>query len=185
MCQTRNTLVLVILCCTFLLIACASPETTPTPPPTRPSAPEESAYVSSPDGKVQVTFTLVDGVPYYQVSRSSQDIIRPSKLGFIFKDAEPLNQNLTIAASTLDSFDETWTQPWGEVKEIRNHYNELRVNLEESTEAHRRMTIVFRVYDDGLGFRYELPEQDNLSDFEIMDEETEFALAGNHKVWWI
>ncbi len=128
---------------------------------------------------------LAGGVPYYQVSRSGQDVIKPSKLGFIFRDDEPLDQNLTISDSKSDNFDETWTQPWGEVKEIRNHYNELWVELEETNAAHRRMTIVFRVYDDGLGFRYELPEQDNLSDFEIMDEETEFVLAGNHQAWWI
>jgi alpha-glucosidase len=128
---------------------------------------------------------LDDGVPYYAVSRSGQDVIKPSKLGFVFKDAEPLNQNLAVVESRLDSFDETWAQPWGEVEEIRNHYNELEIDLEETTEAPRKMTLVFRVYDDGLGFRYELPAQDNLSDFEIMDEETEFALAGSHQAWWI
>jgi alpha-glucosidase len=128
---------------------------------------------------------LAGGVPYYQVSRSGQDIIKPSKLGFIFQGDEPLDQNLTIADSRLDSFDETWSQPWGEVKQVRNHYNELWIDLKETTETHRRMILVFRVYDDGLGFRYELPEQDNLSDFEIVDEETEFVLAGNHQAWWI
>ncbi len=178
-------LVLVALCGVSLLVACKAPETTPTPHPTAAPVPDDGIHVSSPDGKIQVTFVLEDGVPYYAVSRSGEDIIRPSKLGFVFKDTEPLNQNLTIVESKLDSFDETWTQPWGEVEEIRNHYNELRVDLEETTGAHRKMTLVFRVYDDGLGFRYELPAQDNLSDFQIMDEETEFVLAGNHQAWWI
>ncbi len=178
-------LVLLALCGASLLIACKAPETTPTPHPTDAPVPDNGSHVSSPDGRIQVTFVLEDGVPYYAVSRSGEDIIKPSKLGFIFKDAEPLNQNLTVVESKLDSFDETWTQPWGEVEEIRNHYNELRVDLEETTGAHRKMTVVFRVYNDGLGFRYELPEQDNLSDFQIMDEETEFVLAGNHRAWWI
>lgn len=181
-CHVSNVLsrlVLVALCGVSLLVACKATETTST------SHPTDGIHVSSPDGKIKVTFMLDDGVPCYAVSRSGQDIIKPSKLGFSFKDTEPLNQNLTIVESKLDSFDETWTQPWGEVEEIRNHYNELRVDLEETTEAHRKMTLVFRAYDDGLGFRYELPEQDNLSDFQIMDEETEFALAGDHQAWWI
>lgn len=151
----------------------------------RPLALEDDTSITSPDGRIQVTFLLEDGVPYYKVSRSGQDIIKQSKLGFVFKDAAPLNQNLTVAASEKNSFDETWIQPWGEVREIRNHYNELTVSLEETTEANRRMIVVFRVYNDGLGFRYELPEQENLTDFQIMDEETEFALAGDHQAWWI
>ncbi|MFQ5866236.1 MAG: glycoside hydrolase family 97 N-terminal domain-containing protein, partial [bacterium] len=146
---------------------------------------EESVDVSSPDGKIKVTFMLTDGVPFYQVSRSGQNVIKASKLGFVFKDAPPLNQNLTIVDSQQSSFDETWVQPWGEVKEIRNHYNELRVQLEETTESPRKMSLVFRAYDYGLGFRYELPEQDHLKDFQIMDEETEFVLTGDHQAWWI
>ncbi len=146
---------------------------------------EEGLDVSSPDGEITVTLTLEEGVPYYQVSRSGKDIIKSSKLGFTFKDAAPLNQNLTHIGIQKSSFDETWIQPWGEIKEIRNHYNELRVQLEETTETPRKMNLVFRVYDDGLGFRYELPEQDYLNDFQIMDEETEFALTEDHQAWWI
>jgi alpha-glucosidase len=167
-----------------------TPSSTVPPLPDAPYAPDASGLdhvvrVFSPDRRIQAAFMLDDGVPYYTVSYSGRDVIRPSKLGFTFKDAASLNQDLTIVAYTFDSFDETWTQPWGEVKEVRNHYNELRVELEESTEAHRSMTVVFRVYDDGLGFRYELPMQDNLSEFEITDEETEFVLTGNHRAWWI
>ena len=166
-----NRLTLVLLL--FLLSQC------------KPLALEDDTSITSPDGRIQVTFLLEDGVPYYKVSLSGQDIIKQSKLGFIFKDAAPLNQNLTVAASEKNSFDETWIQPWGEVREIRNHYNELVVSLEETAEANRRMIVVFRFYNDGLGFRYELPEQENLTDFQIMDEETEFALAGDHQAWWI
>lgn len=146
---------------------------------------EEGLYVSSPDGEITVTLTLEEGVPYYQVNRSGKNIIKASKLGFTFKDAAPLNQNLTHTGIQKSSFDETWIQPWGEIKEIRNHYNELRVQLEETTETPRKMNLVFRVYDYGLGFRYELPEQDYLNDFKIMDEETEFAMTEDHQAWWI
>lgn len=146
---------------------------------------DRDLYISSPNGKVHVSFMLRNGVPYYAVKYSDRDILAASKLGFIFKEGAPLNQNFFIASSKYDSFDQTWTQPWGEVKEIRNQYNELRVDLEEAAAARRKMTIVFRVYNYGLGFRYELPKQDHLSDFEIMDEETEFSLTGDHTAWWI
>ena len=114
----------------------------------KPLALEDDTSITSPDGRIQVTFLLEDGVPYYKVSLSGQDVIKQSKLGFVFKDAAPLNQNLTVAASGKNSFDETWIQPWGEVREIRNHYNELTVSLEETTEANRRMIVVFRVYNE-------------------------------------
>ncbi|MFQ5741495.1 MAG: glycoside hydrolase family 97 protein [Acidobacteriota bacterium] len=149
-------------------------------------APEEQTRtVSSPDGKITVTFLLEKGSPQYRVSRLDQEIIKPSRLGFVFKDADPLDRNLEIADSRLNAVDDSWEQPWGEVRQIRNHYNELRVELREATQAHRKMNVVFRVYDDGLGFRYELPEQENLKDFQIMDEETEFVLTGPHPCWWI
>lgn len=144
-----------------------------------------SIEVSSPDGAITVTFTLNQGGPTYQVRRSGQDVIQASKLGFIFKDAAPLNRDLIMTGSRRSRFDQTWVQPWGEVKEIRNHYNELRIQLEETGDAPRKMNLVFRVYDDGLGFRYELPKQEHLNDFQIMDEVTEFAMAGDHRTWWI
>jgi alpha-glucosidase len=146
---------------------------------------EESLYVSSPDGEITVTLTLEKGVPYYQVNRSGKIIVKASKLGFTFKEASPMNQNLTDIGIQKSSFDETWIQPWGEIKEIRNHYNELRVQLEETTENPRKMNLIFRVYDYGLGYRYELPKQDYLNDFQIMDELTEFAMTEDHQAWWI
>ncbi|MFB9758160.1 glycoside hydrolase family 97 N-terminal domain-containing protein [Ectobacillus funiculus] len=133
---------------------------------------DRNLYISSPDGRVHVTFMLKNGVPYYAVRYFDKDILAGSKLGFIFKKGAPLNQNFFIVSSKYDSFDQTWTQPWREVKDIRNQYNELRIDLEEAATVHRKMTIVFRVYNDGLGFRYELPAQEHVSDFEIMDEET-------------
>lgn len=148
-------------------------------------AEEKRIDISSPDGKVKVIFLLDQGVAHYQVSFSGRDVIKPSRLGFILKDASPLNKNLVITNSKKSSFDETWTQPWGEVKEIRNQYNELRIELEETTAAPRKMNLIFKAYNYGLGFRYEWPEQEHLKDFQIMDEETEFVLTGDHRAWWI
>jgi len=109
----------------------------------------------------------------------------PSKLGFTFLTDTPLNAGFEIVDWERNTHDEVWTQPWGEVKEIRDHHNELRIRLQQGAVEPREMIIVFRVFDDGLGFRYELPEQPNLGEFKIMDEQTEFALSDNHTAWWI
>jgi alpha-glucosidase len=145
----------------------------------------QTLQISSPNAKIKLTLTLKDGTPYYSVNREETEIIKPSKLGFVFKDQKPLNGNFKIEEKEESTFNDTWTQPWGEVKDIRNHYNELRVMLEETTELNRRLVIVFRVFDDGIGFRYEFPEQENLRDVVIMDENTEFHLTGDHLAWWI
>jgi alpha-glucosidase len=150
-----------------------------------PAAVAESFDVFSPDSSIKLTFTLDDRGPTYGVQRFDRDVILPSRLGFIFKEGGALAGNLRIASSARSAFDETWTQPWGEKKNIRNHYGELRVDLEEAAERPRRMTIVFRAFDDGVGFRYELPAQEHIKAFEIMDELTEFALAGDYTAWWI
>lgn len=158
---------------------------TPTATPTPAFNVMDELVVTSPREVLEVSFLLANDKPYYAIRRGEQDVILPSKLGFVFKEAAPLNQDFVIAAHEETTFDETWTQPWGEVKEIRNHYNELRVELAETSGEQRRLVVVFRVYDDGVGFRYELPEQPGLAEIEIMDEETEFALAGDHEAWWI
>jgi alpha-glucosidase len=145
----------------------------------------EPLQVASPDGALTVTFALQDGRPYYEAARFNRDIIKPSRLGFLIKGQQPLADSFAVVDNRVTSFDETWTQPWGEKKDIRNHYNELRVDLKETTAQPRAMTLVFRVFDDGVGFRYEIPAQPNLQQFEIMDELTEFALAGDCKAWWI
>lgn len=141
--------------------------------------------VASPDGSLVVTFELDDGAPRYRVDRFGREVIRPSRLGFAFQDAPPLAEGFRVVSSDTSTFDETWTQPWGEQKDIRNHYRELRVALGEAAAPSRRMDVVFRVYDDGLGFRYEIPAQPGLDSLVIMDELTEFALAGDHEAWWI
>ncbi|MFQ6615349.1 MAG: glycoside hydrolase family 97 protein [Fidelibacterota bacterium] len=147
---------------------------------------KERVDISSPDGQITVIFTLDrSGVPTYRVKRVDRDIIRPSKLGFSFKDAPPLDRNMVIVGQDTSHYDGIWTQPWGEVTDIRNRYTQVTVRLEERSETPRRMDLVFRVYDDGIGFRYEVPEQDFLESVQITDEHTEFSLAGNHKAWWI
>lgn len=144
------------------------------------------ATVTSPDRRIVVALEVADGAPRYRVERDGRALILPSRLGFELRGAPPLGEGLAVRSVETASHDETWTQPWGEVARIRNHYNEMRVELEELTgSAPRRFGVVFRVFDDGVGFRYDLPEQEGLKDFLIMAERTEFHLAGNHKAWWI
>lgn len=141
--------------------------------------------VTSPGNIIRVQFRLNDGVPYYTVQRFGIDVITQSALGFILKDVPDLIGGFTLKNSTYNDLDETWTQVWGEKKQIRNHYNEMRVNLIEAGPLQREMSIVFRVYDDGIGFRYEIPEQPNIGTIKIVDELTEFALTDDHETWWI
>lgn len=159
-----------------------SPGSTPRDTFTMPDA---ALRVTSPDGQNEIRFGLIDGVPYYSVTRNGADVLLPSKMGFTFLNADPLNAGLSIVASETSTFDETWTQPWGEVKDIRDHHNELRVRLTDGGATPREFVVVFRAFDDGIGFRYEFPEQPNMSEFAIMDEQTEFALSGDHQAWWI
>ena len=141
--------------------------------------------VSSPDGTVKVSFTLDGGGPFWKVRRFGGDVIKRSKLGFVLAGGITLGEKMVVVSSEQSSFDRTWTQPWGEQKDIRNHYNELRVLLETEGDKPLLMTVVFRVFDDGVGLRYEWPEQEHLKEFKIADELTEFALAGDHRAWWI
>ena len=145
----------------------------------------ERLDIESPDGSTVVEFSLLDGRPHYRVMYAGSEVIGLSRLGFILATGDPLDRGFTIGDAATDSVDETWTQVWGETEQVRNHYNELRVELTESTEVRRRMNIVFRVFDDGIGFRYELPEQAHLDSLEIMDELTEFSFSGDHDAWWI
>ena len=136
--------------------------------------------VTSPDGAIQVTFSLNDGVPTYQIDKGGQPVLLPSALGFEFKDAPLLKDNFGILDVDSTSYDQAWTQPWGEVMEIREHYDRIRIALGETAPEPRVMAITFRVFDDGVGFRYELPEEEHLADFEIMDELTSFVMAGDY-----
>jgi alpha-glucosidase len=143
---------------------------------------------SSPDGKIQVSVTLDnDGRPYYAVSRAGKPIIKPSRLGFLFTDAPKMERNFTILNSATSKSDTSWDQPWGEWKTIRDNHVELRVRFQEKTPVApgRIMDVVFRLFDDGVGFRYALPEQPNLKTAHIADEMTEFDLAQDGTAWWI
>ena len=141
--------------------------------------------VASPDGRNQVTVEIRDGRLTYGLARDGRPLILPSSLGFDFRNAQPLRDGLRITDTTRRSHDEWWTQPWGEVARVRDHYNELAVTAREISPTGRVLTLRVRAFDDGIGFRYELPEQPGLTEFEIEDELTEFALADNGRAWWI
>ncbi|WP_179343564.1 glycoside hydrolase family 97 protein [Winogradskyella ursingii] len=142
--------------------------------------------IASPNAAIKVNFNLSDeGQPFYNVKFNNKTIIDTSYLGFDFIEAESLSKNFKIINTSTSEFNETWQMPWGEQIEVVNHYNELNVELEETTEAKRRLSIVFKVYDDGIGFRYEFPEQENWKEFLIKNENTEFNLTEDYKTFWI
>ncbi|MBU1345820.1 MAG: glycoside hydrolase family 97 protein [Alphaproteobacteria bacterium] len=142
--------------------------------------------VSSPDGTLSVSVTADgDGRPSYSVSRLGRPVIEASRLGFILTDAPKLERGLAVTADPATDHDDTWEQPWGERRFVRNHYGELRVHLRETTALARTFDVVFRVYDDGLGFRYEFQPQDNLTTLRIGSELTEFNVAEAGEAWWI
>ncbi len=141
--------------------------------------------IKSPNGQLTLQFTLQSGgVPTYHLTYKSRDVIKTSKLGFDLKNAPALTSGFAVAGDTQRTFDEIWQPVWGEVKTIRNHYNELAVTLTQSATS-RTVRVRFRVFDDGLGFRYEFPKQDKLTHFVIKEERTQFALAGDHKAFWL
>jgi alpha-glucosidase len=152
--------------------------------PTAVSA-QEAVGIASPDGRNEVTVDVRDGGLHYQVRRDGRPVILPSRLGFEFAEMPPLRDGLTIADTARSTFDETWTQPWGQVAEVRNHYHELRVTVEESAAPGRHFDLVVRAFDDGVAFRYEVPEQPGFGAFEMTDELTEFTLATDGRAWWI
>ena len=147
---------------------------------------ETIATVSSPDNVLTVIVSIDDdGRPAYAVSRSGVPVIAESRLGFLLTDAPKLERNFKASGSVTRSVDETWEQPWGERRYVRNRFSELKVSLVEKTPLARRVDVVFRVYDDGLGFRYELPLQPQLREVNIGDELTEFAIVDRGTAWWI
>lgn len=141
--------------------------------------------VASPDGSLTVEFNLCDGVPMYSVSRFGRPLVKPSRLGFLLEDSPSLDGHFELQSADRTSHNEKWEQPWGEKREIDNVYNELCIALRQDYKLARTLVIIFRVYNDGLGFRYEWPEQPNLKKLVIKDELTEFALAEDSDVWWI
>ena len=167
--------------------------------------------VKSPNGNIVVTFDVVDGRPTYSMTYKGRDVIKPSHLGLeLAKDKHAskglqesdLMDGFVILSSQGREVDDTWEPVWGETSEIRNHYNEMAFYLEQTKRStsytgdgtapglalidqSRHMIIRFRVYDDGIGFRYEFPQQENLNYFLIKEEHSEFAMAGDHTAWWL
>ena len=141
--------------------------------------------VTSPDGNLSVTFSLTaQGVPTYQVDYKGIAVVKPSTLGIELNEENSLMDHFRVNKTSTSTFDETWKPVWGEEKEIRNHYNELFVEMEKP-ENGRFMNLRFRVYNDGVGFRYEFPQQQYLPYFVVKAEHTQFAMAGDYTSWWI
>jgi len=156
--------------------------------PWLPAAPiEEKAQVrktvTSPNHEISLIFSLTNGIPSYAVNFKKRPVILSSALGFELKDGS-MKSGFALLDTKKSSKDETWTQPWGEQKEVRNHYNELAVTLQQVGDQGRKLRIIFRAFDDAIAFRYEWPEQTALKDFDIMDELTEFVFPSDPMVLW-
>jgi glucan 1,4-alpha-glucosidase len=142
--------------------------------------------ITSPDKNLTLTFALsAKGEPTYQLTYKNKPVIKASKLGLDLKTGTDMLEGFTVTGNKQVSFDETWSPVWGEQKNIRNNYNELLVTIAQQAEKGRYINIRFRVFNDGLGFRYEFPEQKDLTYFVIKEEKTQFALAGDHKAFWL
>ena len=179
--------------------------------PKAPKMPADAVVLRSPDGQLELKFAVVDGVPEYALERAGKAVVLPSRLGYALLDAkEDLDGGFTLTGTAFGSLDETWEPVWGEEASIRNNYNELLVTLEQKPEGARAaqsgvsvtdpeytgdlgnpsgkgnvMQVRFRLYDDGLGFRYEFPQENALTYFKVKEELTEFAMTGDHTAWWI
>lgn len=147
---------------------------------------QDDHTVTSPGDINTIHFHLDEsGVPFYSVRRKGTTVLEPSQLGFELKGVRDLRDGFVVSSVETAEYDETWEQVWGEKQFIRNHYNEMKVHLSEEHDESRRMTLVFRVYDDGIAFRYEIPGQAHVDTLVIMDELTGFALTGDHRSWYI
>ncbi len=167
-----------LICCitasAVLLCACTSSETTMT------------TTLSSPSDLNVVDFFLNEtGTPTYSVTHRGDTVIQPSTLGFEFQGQPALSAGLELVDTETQSADETWEMPWGEQREVRNHYNELQVHLQETAAPNRRLDIIFRAYDDGVAFRYHFLEQEGVDSVTITGERTQFTLTGDHRCWWM
>lgn len=146
----------------------------------------QAGTVSSPDGRITVTIDADnDGVPFYVVVRDGKALVAKSSLGFIFTDANPMRRNFAIENETAAAADTKWEQPWGERQWVADRHNELAVTFRETSDALRRVTVRMRVFDGGVGFRYEFPQQNSLPVARIAEELTEFNIASEGTAWWI
>jgi alpha-glucosidase len=139
--------------------------------------------LASPNGQISLVFKLTEGTPSYSVNFKKVPVLRPSALGFELKGGA-MKSGFALIDEKTSSKDETWTQPWGEQREIRNHYNELAVTLQQAGTQSRKLRLIFRIFDNAIAFRYEWPKQDGLKEFEIMDELSEFAFPADHTALW-
>ena len=147
---------------------------------------KEEYKVESPSTNIAIDFFLKnDGSPNYLVKYISNIVVDTSSMGFDFKEQTSIHDGLKIISVETNLVNEDWEMPWGEQRIVNNHYNEMVVNLEEEKEPNRKLTIYFRAFDDGIGFRYEFPTQEGVDSVIIMDENTQFNLTGDHTCWWI
>lgn len=175
-----------MLAAPFALPAMAqdAPLIAPAPPAPTPAAPTV-VRLASPENVLAIEITTDgDGRASYAIAHMGRPVVTASRLGFILTDAVKLERNFLVTSEAPTTHDDTWEQPWGEQRFIRNRYNEVRVHLTERNGLMRRVDVVFRVYDDGVGFRYEFPEQSNLTTVRIGQELTEFNLAEGGTAWW-
>lgn len=156
------------------------------PSDSAPTQDDGNNTLIAPGGKLQLAFEVNDaGVASYSLSQGDKVIIPASGLGFTFDGAPDLKANWQIQDVEKTSFDETWEQPWGEQRLVRNRYSEMKIELMEAVDPKRKFSLTFRLYDDGLGFRYHFPQQEAMDEVMITDELTEFALTGDPHCWWI
>jgi alpha-glucosidase len=141
--------------------------------------------VSSPSGKITAAVWVREGHPVYAIRFEGEDVIRESRMGLLMAGGTDLSSGLKVVKTSSSSCDNTWIQPWGETREVTDRYNELRLDFAADRAADTVLVIVFRVFDDGVGFRYELPAAGAPEDFTIVDEKTEFALSSDYRSWWI
>lgn len=142
--------------------------------------------ITSPDGKVLLRFSVDgSGVPWYELSFGGKPVIKPSRLGLELKDGPPMLHGFTVTSVDTATVDRSWEPVWGEQKSIRDHHRELLVTLSQKSEGNRFIRLRFRLFNDGLGFRYEFPRQEKLNYFVIREERTEFNLAGDHRCFWM
>jgi hypothetical protein len=140
----------------------------------------------SPSGNININFSLSEeGIPSYSVDFNGDEVIKPSMMGFDIKDQLPLGKNMKVITTQSSQSDETWEMPWGEQRMVRNSYNGLSIEMMEDSDEKRKLNIHFKAYDDGIGFRYEFPEQAGFDSVIITDEHTQFNLTGDHTTWWI
>ena len=181
--MNRFKVLIVLLCCSVMAMAQGNVE----------SNSDKWKTAASPNGKVVVGFGIDNGRPYYTVQYGTKDVIKKSFLGLELAKSKHASKGMEetnlmdgfeITETQKTSFDETWKPVWGEISEIRNHYNEMLVHLLQPTN-NRKIMVRFRIYDDGVGFRYEFPQQKELNYFVIKEEHTQFAMAGDHKAWWL